>query len=156
MLFIIIAITALLTYCLAYYLCHGIPQSLSDTYYSPIGKTFLPITLAVVVVSLLPTSIELVKPEAQWAVFLSLAGLAFVGVTPLHRDNFEGKIHLGAAIVSAIATQAIVAYHFPGILWVWLPGVCILFLPRGRVFWIEMLCFATCITTLLALVLPIF
>lgn len=151
MISILVATIVWIVYCIASCVKYGVPKSLSDTYYTPIGRRYLPLTLGVVVISLLPPSLDLVVPQAQWAVFLALGGLAFVVATPKSRDDYQGKIHLGAAIISAICTQVVVAIHTPQLLWVWLPASGLLLLKHGRIFWIEMLCFVTCISTLLTI-----
>lgn len=129
---------------------HGFQSSLSATYYTATGKRLLPLMLLAVIALLAVTAFDSVCEDSQFAVFLSLGGLAFVALTPLSRDDFEGKVHLGGAIVSGIGTQLLVAMNFAPLLLLWVAYIPLHFLcPKSRLFWAEMIMFYNITITLL-------
>lgn len=131
---------------------HGFQSSLSATYYTATGRRLLSLMLLAVIALLAVTAFDSVRPESQFSVFLSLAGLAFVAFTPLSRDDFEGKVHLGGAIVSGIGTQLLVAMNFPSLLTLWIFYPLALLHHRGsQLFWAEMIMFYNVAITLLCL-----
>lgn len=131
---------------------HGFQSSLSATYYTATGRRLLPLMLLAVIALLAVTAFDSVRPESQFSVFLSLAGLAFVAFAPLSRDDFEGKVHLGGAIVSGVGTQLLVAMNFAPLLLLWVAYIPLHFLfPRSRLFWAEMIMFYNTSTALLCL-----
>ncbi len=132
---------------------HGIQTSLSATYYTPLGRKLLVPMLLAVVVLLLSVAFDSVKTDSQFAVFLSLFGLALVAFAPLSRDGFEGQVHLVGAIVSGIGTQIVVLMNNAWYLLFWV----LLLLPavtdrRNLLFWAEMVMFYATAFLLLALV----
>lgn len=129
---------------------HGFQSSLSATYYTATGKRLLPLMLLSVVALLAFTAFDSVCEDSQFAVFLSLVGLAFVALTPLSRDDFEGKVHLGGAIVSGVGTQLLVAINCPLLLTLWLLyPLAFLIHRRSQLFWAEMIMFYNTAVTIL-------
>lgn len=132
---------------------HGIQTSLSATYYTPLGRKLLVPMLLAVVVLLLTVAFDSVNTDSQFAVFLSLFGLALVALAPLSRDDFEGQVHLVGAIVSGIGTQIVVLMNNAWYLLLWglllIPTLCD---RRNLLFWSEMIMFYATALLLLALV----
>lgn len=132
---------------------HGIQTSLSATYYTPLGRKLLVPMLLAVVALLLTVAFESVNTDSQFAVFLSLFGVALVALAPLSRDDFEGQIHLVGAIVSGIGTQIVVLMNNAWYLLLWglllIPALCD---RRNLLFWSEMIMFYATALLLLALV----
>lgn len=79
---------------------HGIPESLSATYYQLGGRGWLfQAVMAGTGVLLLPVWLELTGEGRQWMAFLACGGLVFVGSAPCFRLELEGIVHYSAAVV---------------------------------------------------------
>lgn len=65
----------------------GIPYSISDTYYRIDRKKWFMFVMLVTGFSLLPVALEVSSESSQFLIFLTVVGLAMVGVSP----NFKGE-----------------------------------------------------------------
>lgn len=129
---------------------HGFQKSLSATYYTKTGRALLVPMVITTIILLGITSFGIVKPDSQFAVFLSLMGLAFVAFTPRSRDDFDGKVHSVGAAVSGIGTQLLVAMNLPCLLVMWvLYPLALLLHRRSQLFWAEMIMFCNASITIL-------
>lgn len=127
---------------------YGLPRSLSATYYTRFGSFFLVPLLALLCVAF--GSVGLVRGEetTKWLSFVSAVALALVAATPDSRHAFLGRIHLGAALVATVGSQALVAVHYPVALGAWLLFAPLVLLRRSSaVLWAELLCFTTLFVT---------
>ena len=147
--------TALLSFIilLSYILYAGVAESLSATYYK-VKKPYL-FQLALGLTGFLMMIYLLDVTAGKWFQFLSFfatSALIFVAFAPDYKQMLEGKVHVGAAMTSAIAVLALVAlmgYWYVPIL----PALAAFFIIRkfgNKTYWLEMVCFSSIyITTLL-------
>ena len=137
----------------AYTLYAGIAESLSATYYK-VKKPYL-FQIALGLAGFLMMIYLLDLTAGKWYQFLSFfatSALIFVAFAPDYKQMLEGKVHVGAAMTSAIAVLALIVllgYWYVPIL----PALASFFIIRkygNKTYWLEMVCFSSIyITTLL-------
>ena len=146
--------TALLSFVIltAYCIYAGIAESLSATYYK-VKKPYL-FQLALGLAGFLMTIYLLEITAGKWYQFLSFfatSALIFVAFAPDYRQMLEGRVHVGAAMVSAIAALTLIVlmgYWYVPIL----PALASFFIIRkygNKTYWLEMVCFASIFITAL-------
>lgn len=119
----------------------GIPESLSETYYS-LGKHGWVFQTLVFLIGalLLPAWLFLSENSHQFLVFLSCASLCFVAFTPCFKQELQGKVHYSAAIVCCISvfTWQILEELWGATLWfVWIGGMLTLINRSKWCWWLE-------------------
>ena len=144
--------TALLSFVIltAYCLYAGVAESLSATYYK-VKKPYL-FQLALGVAGFLMTIYLLDMTAGKWYQFLSFfstSALIFVAFAPDYKQMLEGKVHVGAAMTSAIAVLALIvlmgSWYVPV-----LPALAAFFIIKkygNKTYWLEMVCFASIFIT---------
>ena len=147
--------TALLSFIilLSYILYAGVAESLSATYYK-VKKPYL-FQFALGMTGFLMMIYLLDMTAGKWYQFLSFfatSALIFVAFAPDYKNMLEGKVHVGAAMTSAVAALALIAlmgYWYVPIL----PALAAFFIIKkygNKTYWLEMVCFSSIyITTLL-------
>ena len=144
--------TALLSFVIltAYCLYAGVAESLSATYYK-VKKPYL-FQLALGVAGFLMTIYLLDMTAGKWYQFLSFfstSALIFVAFAPDYKNMLEGKVHVGAAMTSAIAVLALIVlmgYWYVPVL----PALAAFFIIKkygNKTYWLEMVCFASIFIT---------
>ena len=138
---------------LSYILYAGTAESLSATYYK-VKKPYL-FQLALGLTGFLMMVYLLELTAGKWYQFLSFfatSALIFVAFAPDYKRMLEGKVHVAAAMVSAIAALTLIVlmgYWYVPVL-PFLASVFIIHKWGNKTFWLEMACFASIfITTLL-------
>ena len=138
----------------AYCLYAGIAESLSATYYK-VKKPYL-FQLALGITGFLMMIYLLDVTAGKWYQFLSFfatSALIFVAFAPDYKNMLEGKVHVGAAMTSAIAALTLIVlmgYWYVPIL----PAVAAIFIIRkfgNKTYWLEMVCFASIFLTTILL-----
>lgn len=116
-----------------------IPESISNTFY--LGNKWWFSAVMIILGFLITTSLLNVTSEYyQCFAFFTGAGLLFVGAAPHFKEDLEGKVHTGGAIIFGIASQVWASIYFtPWLLLTWLT-VPIWFKTKQRTFWAEILC----------------
>ena len=119
-----------------------LPVSLSDTYYLW-PKWVFPTVMTITGFGLLPCWLEITEGHPlQFLVFLSCAGLIFVGAAPNFKyDKLENSIHMKAAYIASFS--AVLALSFIMYEW-WYPfyvtaGVFIMFFRKIKTHYIFLL-----------------
>ena len=146
--------TALLSFVIltAYCLYAGVAESLSATYYK-VKKPYL-FQVALGLTGFLMMIYLLNLTAGKWYQFLSFfstSALIFVAFAPDYRRMLEGKVHVGAAMTSAIAVLALIAlmgYWYVPVL----PALAAFFIIKkygNKTYWLEMVCFASIFLTIL-------
>ena len=137
---------------LSYILYAGTAESLSATYYK-VKKPYL-FQLALGLAGFLMMVYLLDITAGKWYQFLSFfatSALIFVAFAPDYRQMLEGKVHVAAAMVSAIAALTLIVlmgYWYVPVL----PFLASVFIIRkwgNKTFWLEMVCFASIFITAL-------
>ena len=139
---------------LSYILYAGTAESLSATYYK-VKKPYL-FQLALGLTGFLMMIYLLDVTAGKWYQFLSFfatSALIFVAFAPDYKNMLEGKVHVGAAMTSAIAVLALVVlmgYWYVPVL----PALAAFFIIKkygNKTYWLEMVCFASIFLTALIL-----
>ena len=139
---------------LSYILYAGVAESLSATYYK-VKKPYL-FQIALGLTGFLMMIYLLGMTDGKWYQFLSFfatSALIFVAFAPDYKNMLEGKVHVAAAMTSAIAVLALVAlmgYWYVPIL----PALAAFFIIKkygNKTYWMEMVCFASIFLTALIL-----
>ena len=137
---------------LSYILYAGTAESLSATYYK-VKKPYL-FQLALGLAGFLMMIYLLDLTAGKWYQFLSFfatSALIFVAFAPDYKQMLEGKVHVAAAMVSAVASLALIVlmgYWYVPVL----PFLASVFIIRkwgNKTFWLEMVCFASIFITAL-------
>lgn len=95
----IIILVAYLTY--ACVKTHGIPECLSDTAYT-VGKPIFALTMAVICGLLWFPMLEATAEEWQFLVFMSLAGVMAMAVSPYKDDMINHTIHYAGTTLAML------------------------------------------------------
>lgn len=131
---------------LSYILYAGTAESLSATYYK-VKKPYL-FQLALGLTGFLMMVYLLELTTGKWYQFLSFfatSALIFVAFAPDYKQLLEGKVHVAAAMVSAIAALTLIVlmgYWYVPVL----PFLASVFIIRkwgNKTYWLEMACFAS-------------
>ena len=139
---------------LSYILYAGTAESLSATYYK-VKKPYL-FQLALGLTGFLMMIYLLDVTAGKWYQFLSFfatSALIFVAFAPDYKQMLEGKVHVGAAMTSAIAALTLIVlmgYWYVPIL----PALAAFFIIRkygNKTYWLEMVCFASIFLTTILL-----
>ena len=103
MMFFLIIITALCVGYMIFSLWHGVPESLSATYYNlgEYGWAFQAVMYSVGIL-MMPVWFILSNVDHQCLCFFSCASLLFVAAAPSFRLELEGKVHYGSAIICCV------------------------------------------------------
>lgn len=139
---------------------HGVPNSISATFYALAHRYWFRFTMWVTPILLIPAILEVSRPNTEFLAFLALVGMIMVGCAPDYvRDPFQRKLHIAGAIMCIGFSQVWVAFNC---WWVLLPiwlaylvytgiaigrqkeGVFIYrFMQTKPMFWVEIAALAT-------------
>ena len=131
---------------LSYILYAGTAESLSATYYK-VKKPYL-FQLALGLAGFLMMVYLLDLTAGKWYQFLSFfatSALIFVAFAPDYKNMLEGKVHVAAAMVSAIAALTLIVlmgYWYVPIL-PFLVSILLIKKLGNKTYWLEMGCFAS-------------
>lgn len=121
----------------AYIVRFGLPTSISATYYHTDAKWLMPVCTATAGILTLVPIMKYTPEQYQCVAFFIVASILFVASAPAFREELEGKVHAGAAIVlglSAVLWLILTA----GVPWLVIAGVAVGLKNRQRfVFWLE-------------------
>ena len=135
---------------LSYILYAGTAESLSATYYK-VKKPYL-FQLALGLAGFLMMVYLLDLTAGKWYQFLSFfatSALIFVAFAPDYKNMLEGKVHVAAAMVSAIAALILIVlmgYWYVPIL-PFLVSILLIKKWGNKTYWLEMVCFASIFIT---------
>ena len=131
---------------LSYILYAGVAESLSATYYKVKKPYLFQIALGLTGFLMMIYLIDVMA--GKWYQFLSFfatSALIFVAFAPDYKRMLEGKVHVAAAMVSAIAALTLIVlmgYWYVPIL----PALTAFFIIKkygNKTYWLEMVCFAS-------------
>lgn len=142
MFFILLVLTLLISaYLIGCTIKFGVPNSLSETYYS-LGRYgwIFQTCIFLIGVTLLPVWLPLSEESHQSLVFLACASLCFVASAPAFRIELQGKVHYSAAVVCCVSVFAwqILEGLWDVTLWfVWIGGMLTLINCGKWCWWLE-------------------
>lgn len=127
----------------------GIPVSLSSTYYTSNKAPWFSIAMFLSTALMLPALLDISTEQTQWLVFLSCVGNILCAIAPNFKEELEGKLHYGGAILAGILSQIWCNCYNPNTLWMWLVigGVLLInyrakiYSTTNLVFWLEVICY---------------
>lgn len=123
---------------------HGIQPSISDNYYVSRHPWTFTLVMWLVAFTMMPAMIEATSETWQFTVFLSCAGIAFVGAAAAYRQSLTNTVHIAGAAAAGLFS----------IVWAYticppLPSVAILTaayillaVRRHKIYWAEITAFA--------------
>ncbi len=115
---------------------HGIPPSLSESYYHIKHKALFSLTLVMSGGLIIIPWIEL-SQRAEGLAFLSVAALMFVAASPQFKESLSREVHYVSAGIMAVASISWELLNWG----LWLPLVAFLIIGicnrRNIVFWVE-------------------
>lgn len=123
---ILISLTIILTYVGVMVKRNGIPESISNTFYSLKHKIWFGFSMWSVGFILLISLLNIVPITIQFIVFLSCFGILLVGAAPNFKEDFEYKIHVIGAVLCIGGSQLLVALINPILLLIWI--MCLLYI----------------------------
>lgn len=148
---ICVSLSALLltVYIAVFVSCHGLPESVSDSYYQIEHKWMFSAIVAICGALLLIPWLNL-NEDVQCLAFLSVASLMFIAASPAFKDGLTRSVHIGASVV--MFAGAILWEAFCGGLWLSLVvGIILAIVMRkSSVFWLEIGLFAEVYSTLIS------
>ena len=146
--------TAILSFVIltAYCIYAGIDKSLSATYYKVSKPYLFQVALGLGGFLMMLSLLEMTAGKwYQFLSFFSTSALIFVAFAPDYKRMLEGKVHVAAAMVSAISALTLIVlmgYWYVPIL----PALTAFFIIRrfgNKTYWLEMVCFASIYITAL-------
>lgn len=99
---VIAAAVVLVSYLAVYIIRHGVPESISETYYH-VGRRWT-FSAALAAVGILLFAPWVSAGRLEFCAFLACASVLFVAASPQFRDSWVSRIHYGAAIVMGAAS----------------------------------------------------
>lgn len=117
----------------------GVPTSISETYYRTFGSkwVFSGVLFAAASFAVAPL-LNHTSESYQFLAFFIVAGIFFVAASPAFRDEFEGKVHTGAALILCFATIAWLILT-AGVPYIAIAGVLVGVIQRREfIFWLEL------------------
>lgn len=124
-----------------------IPESISSTVFKLKKKMVWVFSVVMWVVGflLMPPLMENVSDSTRFIAFLMVAGILFVGASPLVAKE-KNTIHYVCAVMSGIASQLLVALNQPLFLLMWFPYISYTMVAKDgsrNFFWVEVSCMMT-------------
>ena len=131
---------------LSYILYAGVAESLSATYYKVKKPYLFQVALGLGGFLMMLSLLEMTAGKwYQFLSFFSTSALIFVAFAPKFKDILEGKVHVAAAMVSAISALTLIVllgYWYVPIL-PFLVSILLIKKWGNKTYWLEMVCFAS-------------
>lgn len=140
----IVLLSAVTLACITYmgcFVCRGVPESISATYYM-LGKRGWMFQAVMILVGFLlcPVWIPVSKDQHSFLAFLSCASLMFVGAAPAFRMELEGRVHYVSAAVCcacAVLWQVLDGLWDVTVFFAWSGGMLSLVWRKQWCWWME-------------------
>ena len=100
----------------------GIPYSISETYYRINHKKWFTFVMLFTAITLLPAALDNSSENSQFLIFLSVAGMGVVGLSPnfIHGEKSEQIAHYIGSGMLLIFSQCWVGCNLPWALTCWI------------------------------------
>lgn len=145
---VIISLFILTSYVISVCAGWGIPDSISQTFFSIKNKWIFSAVMVACFCLLFPSLMELLPSKCQWLGFLTVAGGILIAFAPNLNDDLEEKVHMFGAALMGAASQCVAAVLCPAVLWMW--TMFFIFIKRKeRVFFAEIIGGMTLYTALI-------
>lgn len=119
---ILISFLTIATYTTIVSIKSGIPYSISETYYRINHKEWFTFVMLFTAITLLPSALEYSSDNSQFLIFLSVAGMAIVGLSPnfIYGEKSEQIAHYIGSGMLLIFSQCWVGCNLPWALTWWI------------------------------------
>lgn len=119
---ILISLLTIATYTAIVTIKSGIPYSISETYYRLNHKKWFTFVMLFTAITLLPAALDNSSENSQFLIFLSVAGMGVVGLSPnfIHREKSELIAHYIGSGMLLIFSQCWVGCNLPWALTCWI------------------------------------
>lgn len=119
---ILISFLTIATYTTIASIKSGIPYSISETYYRINHKKWFTFVMLFTAITLLPVALEYSPENNQFLIFLSVAGMAIVGLSPnfIYGEKSEQIAHYIGSGMLLIFSQCWVGCNLPWALTWWI------------------------------------
>ena len=119
---ILISLLTIATYSAIVTKKSGIPYSISETYYRINHKKWFTFVMLFTPITLLPVALEYSPENNQFLIFLSVAGMAIVGLSPnfIYGEKSEQIAHYIGSGMLLIFSQCWVGCNLPWALTLWI------------------------------------
>lgn len=119
---ILLSFLTIATYTALVSIKSDIPYSISETYYRAEHKKVFTFVMLFTAFTLLPVALDNSLENSQFLIFLSVAGITIVGVSPnfIHGDKSEMIAHYVGSGILLICSQCWVGFNLPWVLIVWI------------------------------------
>ena len=119
---ILISFLTIATYTAIISINSGIPYSISETYYRINYKKWFTFVMLSTAITLLPEALENSSENSQFLIFLSVAGMGIVGLSPnfIHGEKSEQMAHYVGSGMLLIFSQCWVGCNLPWALICWI------------------------------------
>ena len=119
---ILISLLTIATYTAIVTLKSGIPYSISETYYRINHKKWFTFVMLFTAIMLLPAALEYSSEYSQFLIFLGVAGMGIVGLSPnfIHGEKSEQIAHYVDSGMLLIFSQCWVDCNLPWALTWWI------------------------------------
>ena len=113
--FTLLSFLTIATYTTIVSIKSGIPYSISETYYRINHKKWFTFVMLFTVITLLPSALEYSSDNSQFLIFLSVAGMAIVGLSPnfIYGEKSEQIAHyIGSGMLLIFSQCWVGISHF--------------------------------------------
>ena len=119
---ILISLLTIATYTAIVTIKSGIPYSISETYYRLNHKKWFTFVMLFTAITLLPAALDNSSENSQFLIFLSVAGMGVVGLSPnfIHGEKSEQIAHYIGSGMLLIFSQCWVGCNLPWALTCWI------------------------------------
>lgn len=119
---ILISFLTIATYTTIVSIKSGIPYSISETYYRINHKKWFTFVMLFTAITLLPSALECSSENSQFLIFLSVAGMAIIGLSPnfIYGEKSEQIAHYVGSGMLLIFSQCWVGCNLPWALTWWI------------------------------------
>lgn len=120
--FTLLSFLTIATYTTIVSIKSGIPYSISETYYRIYHKKWFTFVMLFTAITLLPAALDNSSENSQFLIFLSVAGMGVVGLSPnfIHGEKSEQIAHYIGSSMLLIFSQCWVGCNLPWALTCWI------------------------------------
>lgn len=136
--YIIISFIILISYILLVCMKWGVPNSISQTFFSIENKWIFSVVIIMSFLLLLAPLMNVLSEDYQWMGFLMVSGGVLIGLAPNLLDEVEEMVHMVGATVMGVASQIIVILLEPWLMLIWIMWLVLMWNEK-RVFWAEVI-----------------
>ena len=119
---ILISLLTITTYSAIVTIKSGIPYSISETYYRINHKKWFTFVMLFTAITLLPAALENSSENSQFLIFLSVAAMGIVGLSPnfIYGEKSEQMVHYVGSVMLLIFSQCWVGCNLLWALTCWI------------------------------------